>query len=113
MERCGASTYLCLKEKERIEADYEKVFGRPMLADFSGRCPNRFRDAAAMIASYLRKERKGVNGGYMLKSGVVIRYRGKLYTHLNLTAAAARYHLEQNPANAHDFVRLAHTSKPK
>ena len=85
-----------MEEKKRIESDYREVFGRPMLSDFSGRCPNRFRDAAAMIASYLRKEQKGANGGYMLKSGIVIRYRGKLYTHLNLTAAAARHHLRQH-----------------
>ena len=75
MERCASGTSLCMEEKKRIESDYREVFGRPMLSDFSGRCPNRFRDAAAMIASYLRKEQKGANGGYMLKSGIVIRYR--------------------------------------
>lgn len=100
-----------MEEKKRIESDYREVFGRPMLSDFSGRCPNRFRDAAAMIASYLRKEQKGANGGYMLKSGVVIRYRGKLYTHLNLTAAAARHHLRQHPSNVHDFLRLGDLPK--
>ena len=82
-----------------------------MLSDFSGRCPNRFRDAAAMVASYLRKEQKGANGGYMLKSGIVFRYRGKLYTHLNLTVAAALCYLKQNPAHARDFLRLGDTSK--
>ena len=89
-----------MEEKKRIESDYREVFGRPMLSDFS-----------AMIASYLRKEQKGANGGYMLKSGVVIRYRGKLYTHLNLTAAAARHHLRQHPSNVHDFLRLGDLPK--
>lgn len=111
IERCGVSASLCIKEKEQIETDYFEVFGRQMLTDFSGRCPSRFRDAAAMIASYLRKKQKGRNGGYMLKSGIVIRYRGKLYTHLNLTAAAARYHLKQNPANLSDFLRLGDPQK--
>lgn len=111
MERCASGTSLCMEEKKRIESDYREVFGRPMLSDFSGRCPNRFRDAAAMIASYLRKEQKGANGGYMLKSGIVIRYRGKLYTHLNLTAAAARHHLRQHPSNVHDFLRLGDLPK--
>ena len=111
MERCASGTSLCMEEKKRIESDYREVFGRPMLSDFSGRCPNRFRDAAAMIASYLRKEQKGANGGYMLKSGIVIRYRGKLYTHLNLTAAAARHHLRQHPSNVHDFLRLGYLPK--
>ena len=111
MERCASSTSLCIEDKEQIESDYREVFGRPMLSDFSGRCPNRFRDAATMIASYLRKKQKNINGGYMLKAGIVIRYRGKLYTHLNLTVAAARHHLRQDPSNAHDFLRLGDPSK--
>ena len=90
MERCASGTSLCMEEKKRIESDYREVFGRPMLSDFSGRCPN---------------------GGYMLKSGIVIRYRGKLYTHLNLTAAAARHHLRQHPSNVHDFLRLGDLPK--
>ena len=97
MERCASGTSLCMEEKKRIESDYREVFGRPMLSDFS--------------ASYLRKEQKGANGGYMLKSGIVIRYRGKLYTHLNLTAAAARHHLRQHPSNVHDFLRLGDLPK--
>lgn len=106
IERCSSSTSLCMDDKAQIETDYKEVFGRIICADFNCTCPNRHHDAARMIASYLRKEQQGINGGYMLKSGIVIKYRGKIYTHLNLTAAAARYHLRQNENNIRDFIRV-------
>lgn len=111
MERCASGTSLSWEEKKRIESVIGKCSGVRCFPISAAGVPTASVMRAAMIASYLRKEQKGANGGYMLKSGVVIRYRGKLYTHLNLTAAAARHHLRQHPSNVHDFLRLGDLPK--
>ena len=50
---------------------------------------------------------KEENGGYILKKGVAFRYKGKIYTDLNLTAEAAEGYIRQDLKHRDDFIELA------
>lgn len=50
---------------------------------------------------------KAENGGYILKKGVAFRYKGKIYTDLNLTAEAAEGYIRQDLKHREDFIELA------
>ncbi len=45
-------------------------------------------------------------GGYILKRGVVFRYKGKFVTTDNLTKEAAEWYIKQNLNNRDKFVEL-------
>lgn len=45
--------------------------------------------------------------GYILKSGAVFKYKGKIITNDNLTAEAAEWYISQDIDNRNQFVELA------
>lgn len=50
---------------------------------------------------------KADNGGYILRKGVAFRYKGTIYTDLNLTADAAEWYIKQDLRHRDDFIELA------
>ena len=50
---------------------------------------------------------KQENGGYILKRGVALRYKGKVYTADKITAPAAVWYISQDQKQPADFLLLA------
>lgn len=109
--RCASCSVLSTEEQETIESDYLTTFGKPLSADFSPSCPNRFSDAAAQLAAYYYRETE--SGGYALKRGVAFLYNGKIYTWKNLTEEAAQYYLNLDPENGRNFIRIGIIDKKR
>uniref|UniRef100_UPI00405787B5 hypothetical protein n=1 Tax=Alistipes sp. TaxID=1872444 RepID=UPI00405787B5 len=98
---------LSVIDKEAIKADYKEVFGRYFSDDFSEGCPNCYQDATILILRKIMAQKNIDAGGYVLKNGVVFKYKGKIITHLNITAAAAEWYIKQNLNNRDKFEELA------
>lgn len=99
-------TALSLSEADKavIRSDWEEATGKDFAASFNARCPNCHHDAAILI---LRTMNKQDNGGYILKRGVAFRYKGKVYSAGNITAAAAEWYIGQDLKHRDDFEALA------
>ena len=101
------SASLSLFERDSIRADYEEISGRAWEESFSPNCPNCYRDAILIINAKIRNMSNEKSGGYVLKSGIVFKYKGKTITHLNITAEAAEWFIKQDLRNRDKFVELA------
>jgi hypothetical protein len=89
-------------DKELIERVYEEVFRHPLSLDFVATCPNKYNDAAAAIASYYRRHEGGCD--YVLKRGVVFKYKGRIITTQNLTNESAEWFISQDERNKDKFI---------
>lgn len=100
----SSKTMLTDDEKAIIRAEWEELTGRTFGSSFNPSCKNCYNDAIILIH---RKMNKAENGGYILKKGVAFRYKGKIYTDLNLTAEAAEGYIRQDLKHREDFIELA------
>lgn len=91
-------------EKNIIRDDWEQLTGKKFILSFNMQCPNCYRDSVILILRAMGKED---NGGYVLKSGIVFRYQGKIYTKDNITAKAAEWFIGQDLSNRDKFIVLA------
>lgn len=91
-------------DKATIRNDWKQSTGKEFTASFNARCPNCYHDAALII---LHRMDKKENGGYILKRGVAFKYKGKVYTTHNITAAAAEWYIAQDLNHRDDFEELA------
>ena len=102
------SAPLSVLEKYAVRADYEEVSGRLWEESFSLNCPNCYRDSILIINAKLRNmSNKENSGGYVLKAGIVFRYKGKTITHTNITKEAAEWYINQDINNRDKFLELA------
>lgn len=100
-EWMGAGSALSLSARQEIRELYEVVTGR-MLRRCN--CPDLYRDAVLEIYHKIKNNRQmAQKSNYRLKNGVVIRYKGMPYTHINLTDEVAEAYLKENPAHASRF----------
>ena len=97
-------TILSDEEKKIIRADWEEQTGRPFGSSFNPSCKNCYNDAIHLIRRFMSK---ADNGGYILRKGVAFRYKGTIYTDLNLTADAAEWYIKQDLRHRDDFIELA------
>lgn len=91
-------------EKAAIRQDWDKFTGKEFAASFNARCPNCYHDAATLILRIMSKQE---NGGYVLKRGIAFRYKGKIYTADNITAAAAEAYIKEDLKHRDHFEVLA------
>lgn len=105
--RTASASALTDAEKNEVKVDYEEITGRNWTEDFSVTCPNCFRDAITIILAKMKQNNNQDAGGYVLKSGVVFKYKGKTITHQNITAAAAEWFIKQDLNNRDKFWELA------
>lgn len=81
-----------------------ELTNKEFFASFNQTCPNCYNDAILMILSTMNRVD---SGGYELKSGVTFRYKGKVYTRLNITPQAAEWYIKQDLSHRDDFISLA------
>jgi len=98
--------FLTISDQETIRAQYQTVTGESFEVSFRPNCPNRFRDAITLILVKMKQEQNTSRGGYLLKQGVVFKYKGKIITNVNLTAASAEWYIAQNLDHRDDFEEL-------
>lgn len=88
---------LSLDDKKQIAGAYALEFGREM----RGSCENCYHDALMEIYLKTRQMKD-----FILKSGVVFRFNGIIYSNLNLTNEAARWYLKQDANNIKHFLKI-------
>lgn len=93
------------EEQAMIRRDWDAHMGRSFTASFAAHCPNRYHDAATLILRHMATQKE--SGGYVLRRGVAFRYKGKIYTANNITAAAAEWWIGQDLMHRDDFETLA------
>lgn len=105
-ERFRSADSLTIAEQEAVRADYEAIAGVSFANSFRPDCPNRYHDAITQILLKMKQTQTNDRGGYLLKTGVVFKYKGKIITNSNLTAAAAEWYIAQNIERRDDFEEL-------
>lgn len=94
-------TALTQAQRLEIRELYERVTGRTLRRC---NCPDLYRDAVFEIYHKLKNNgQMAQKSNYRLKNGVVIRYKGMPYTHVNLTDEVAEAYLKENPAHSSRF----------
>lgn len=96
---------LTAAERTTIEEEFREVTGNAFAESFSLNCPDRYRDAITIILKTMKNE-KGAEG-YVLKAGIVFKYKGRWITCDNITSAAAEWWIEQDLQHRDDFHELA------
>lgn len=102
-EKASANS-LTYSDKTIIKADWKQLNGTDFSSSFNDKCHNCYHDAIILI---LRAMNKQETGGYILKKGVVFKYKGKLYTSSNITSQAAEWYIAQDLNHRNDFDVLA------
>ena len=92
-------------DKQIIAEDYNEITGGDFQADFKLTCPNKYTDAIDKILYTMAQQQN--TSGYILKSGIAFRYKGKIITRSNITKEAAEWYIKQNLDNRNDFEELA------
>lgn len=105
-ERFQSADFLTNAEQEAVRADYEAIMGASFVNSFRPDCPNRYHDAITQILLKMKQAQNTERGGYLLKTGIVFKYKGKIITNSNLTAAAAEWYIAQDINHRDDFEEL-------
>lgn len=100
------SAPLTLLEEQCVRADYETVTGRLWSESFSVNCPNCYRDAITLICLKMKQNENKDSGGYVLKPGIVFKYKGKLVSSRSITKDAAEWYIKQDINNRDKFMEL-------
>lgn len=105
--KAATAASLTSSERAEVESDFEEITGRKWADSFSPTCPNCIRDAITIILAKMKQNNNQDTGGYVLKAGVVFKYKGKIITHTNITAKAAEWYIKQDLNNRDKFHELA------
>lgn len=110
----GRGGFYSAPERAEIERLYFRVMGRAMRVSS---CPNRWADAVVEMRIFLRNNNPRnettnmENRKYIMKRGVILRYRGQVYSFASITDDVAKKALAENPNIAWMFTSIPEKAK--